>query len=137
MKVFIDTNVLIDFLAVRHQHYQAAAVLFELATVRKLNITYSTLSVANAFYILRKYYPNNTLTEVFESQRSIAEICSVTAEDTYNALSEKWDDVEDSIQNQSAISSNCEFILTRNVKDFSKSSLNVMTPEEFLDKYFD
>lgn len=137
MKAFIDTNVLIDFLAERHPHYQASAILFELAANKKLEIVYSSISVANAFYILRKHYSCTQLSDVFEAQRCIAQICGVSSNNTYDAIKEHRDDGEDSIQHQSAISANCNVILTRNIKDFSRSTLSVMSPEEFLDKYFD
>ena len=49
MKVFIDTNILIDFMAVRQPHYQTAAALFALADMKELQLAYSSLSVANSF----------------------------------------------------------------------------------------
>lgn len=135
MKVFLDTNVLIDFMAER-QGYPAAAALFELAANRKLELTYSALTVANAFYILRKQYTDKELAEAFEMQQSVAEICGVSSQDVNLALKDRWTDGEDAIQYRSALSSRADIILTNNTSDFQKSSLAVMTPEEFLDKYF-
>ena len=135
MKVFLDTNVLIDFMAER-QGYPAAAALFELATNRKLELTYSTLTVANAFYILRKQYTDIELAEAFEMQQPVAEICGVSSQDVSLALTDRWTDGEDAIQYHSALSSNADVILTHNISDFQRSSLDVLTPEDFLDKYF-
>lgn len=135
MKVFLDTNVLIDFMAER-QGYPATAALFELAANRKLELTYSALTVANAFYILRKQYTDTELAEAFENQQSVVEICGVSSQDVNMALKDRWTDGEDAIQFRSALSSHADIILTNNTNDFQKSSLAVMTPEEFLDKYF-
>lgn len=135
MKVFLDTNVVIDFMAER-PGYPAAAALFELAVNRKLNLTYSALTVANAFYILRKQYTGTELAEAFEMQQSVAEICGISSQDVNKALEDRWADGEDAIQYHSALSSQADVILTHNIKDFQRSSLVVMTPEDFLDKYF-
>lgn len=136
MKVFLDTNVLIDFMAVRQPHYRIAAALFALAEMGELQLTYSTLSVANSFYILRKNYTSIQISEAFENQKKVAEICGISSADTYAALSARWTDGEDSIQHQAAISARCDFIITRNIQDYVASSIPAMTPEAFLDKYF-
>lgn len=135
MKVFLDTNVLIDFMAER-QGYLAAAALFELAANGELELTYSVLTVANAFYILRKQYTNIELAEAFEAQQSVVSICGISSQDVSKALNDRWLDGEDAIQYHSALSSRSDVILTHNTKDFQRSSLAVMTPEGFLDKYF-
>lgn len=135
MKAFLDTNILIDFMAER-QGYPAAAALFELAANRELELTYSALTVANAFYILRKHYTDTELAESLEMQQSVAKVCGVSSQDVVNALKERWSDGEDAIQYHSALSSQADVILTHNISDFQYSSIIVMTPEDFLDKYF-
>lgn len=135
MKVFLDTNVLIDFMAER-PGFPAAAALFELASNGELELTYSALTVANAFYILRKQYTDIELAEAFEMQQSAVSICGVSSQDVRKALKERWSDGEDAIQYHSALSSQADVILTHNTNDFQCSSLAVMTPEDFLDKYF-
>lgn len=136
MRVFIDTNVLIDFMAVRQPYYHPAAVLFALAEMGELQLVYSSTTVANSFYILRKAYSSKQLAEAFENQKGVVEISGVSSSDVYSALSARWNDGEDSIQCQSALSAKCDCILTRNTKDFELSTIPIMTPEEFLDKYF-
>lgn len=54
----------------------------------------------------------------------------------YAALAARWNDGEDCIQYQSALSAGCDYILTRNKKDFALSTIPAMTPEEFLDNYY-
>lgn len=136
MKVFLDTNVLIDFMAER-PGFPAAAALFELAVNGELELTYSALTVANAFYILRKQYTDIELAEAFEIQQSAVSICGVSSQDVHKALKDRWSDGEDAIQYHSALSSQADVILTHNTNDFQCSSLAVMTPEDFLDKYFE
>ncbi len=136
MRVFIDTNVLIDFMANRQPYYQAAAALFALAEMNELQLVYSSVTVANSFYILRKSYNSTQLAEAFENQQSVAEISGVSSSDIYSALSARWVDGEDCIQYQSALSAKCDYILTRNTQDFQLSTIPVMTPEDFLNRYY-
>lgn len=136
MRVFIDTNVLIDFMANRQPYYQAAAALFALAEMNELQLVYSSVTVANSFYILRKSYNSTQLAEAFENQQSVAEIIGVSSSDIYSALSARWVDGEDCIQYQSALSAKCDYILTRNTQDFQLSTIPVMTPEDFLNRYY-
>lgn len=136
MKIFLDTNVLIDFLAERQPFYFAAASLFDYAKSGELSLAFSSLSVANSFYILRKFYSSQDLSKAFIDLRSYVEICGISSSDVFKALSANWQDGEDSIQHQAALSANCDFIITRNPDDFKKSNIPVMLPEEFLDLYF-
>lgn len=92
MRIFIDTNVLIDFMAVRQPYYQSAVALFALAEMGEEELVYSPITVANAFYILRKDYSGEQLATAFQNQRGVAEICGCSTEDVYSALSAKWDD---------------------------------------------
>ena len=48
------------------------------------------------------------------------------------ALSSGFSDLEDAMQNQIAESNELRTILTRNKRDFKKSNLAILTPEEFL-----
>lgn len=136
MKIFLDTNVLIDFLAERQPFYFAAASLFDYAKSGELSLAFSSLSVANSFYILRKFYSSQDLSKAFIDLRQYVEICGISSSDVFKALSANWQDGEDSIQHQAALSANCDFIITRNPDDFKKSNIPVMLPEEFLDLYF-
>ncbi len=90
MKIFLDTNVLIDFLAERQPFYFAAASLFDYAKSGELSLVFSSLSVANSFYILRKFYSSQDLSKAFIDLRSYVEICGISSSDVFKALSANW-----------------------------------------------
>ncbi len=54
-------------------------------------------------------------------------------QDVNAAIESKIKDLEDAILYYTAISNNCEFIITRNVKDFPESNeqISILKPEEF------
>ncbi|HFB61523.1 MAG TPA: PIN domain nuclease, partial [Bacteroidetes bacterium] len=47
-------------------------------------------------------------------------------------LNSDFSDFEDALQYFSALRAECDIIITRNAKDFKKSRIAVMTPDEFL-----
>lgn len=54
MRVFIDTNVVLDFCTEREGFYHNAAIIIDMAVKRHIDIIISALSFVNAAYILRK-----------------------------------------------------------------------------------
>ena len=56
----------------------------------------------------------------------------LTEEDVKNALIKKQKDFEDAVQMETAKRIDADFIITRNVKDFMKSSIPAYTPLEFM-----
>mgnify|MGYP003421301199 CR=1 FL=1 len=52
------------------------------------------------------------------------------------ALNSKFKDFEDALQNFAAVNhGEVKIIITRNIKDFQKSGLAVLTPEMYVRKY--
>ena len=58
----------------------------------------------------------------------------LTEEDVKNALIKKQKDFEDAVQMETAKRIDADFIITRNVKDFMKSSIPAYTPLEFMQR---
>ena len=56
MKVFIDTNILIDFIARREQFYQTAANLINLGIKGELKLYATPLSYATCVFIAQKVF---------------------------------------------------------------------------------
>lgn len=131
-KVFVDTNVIIDFYQRRQPFFTEAASIFQLAFDRRIMLLISTTTVVNAFYILRKSYPVPELYSKLRALFLLSQVIETKAETIATALSEEWKDFEDCVQYVSADNSNAEVILTRNKKDYERTSIPVMTPSEFL-----
>lgn len=54
MKLFLDTNILIDILERREPFFLAATNLLELGKQKKVELFVSTLTMVNCVYIVRK-----------------------------------------------------------------------------------
>lgn len=128
--VFLDTNIVIDLLADRQPFSFFAASLFQFSLSGKIKIYISAVSYNNIYYILRQSKPNAETIQLLEQLSGLTEITDVTKSIIQDALKTDFTDFEDAIQYYCALSiAHLDFIVTRDIKDFKKSALPVMTPE--------
>ena len=129
--IFMDTNVVIDFLANRQPFSLDAARLFNMAINEKAAIYISAVSYNNIYYILRQSLSNDAAIKLLTELADMTEIIDVTRLIIRQALKSGFKDYEDAIQYYCALGNrDIDFIVTRDTKDFKKSTLSVMTPSE-------
>lgn len=132
MKVFLDTNVLIDYLLKREEGETAAVEILLLGNSRALELFVSDLTIANAAYIVRKDYEISEFRRALRVLAQCYSVASIGEHAVNQALLADWKDFEDSLQYYAAVDAGCECIVTRNIKDFSESEIPVYSPTEFL-----
>jgi predicted nucleic acid-binding protein len=131
--LFIDTDVIIDFLIDRKPFSREAAIIFTLIEQKKLEGFSSSLTFSNLYYVLRKIESHNKVISKLDSLSKMVGILKVEEQTIKNALASGFPDFEDSIQYFSAVDSKkIDVIITRNIRDFKKSEIPVMTPGDFL-----
>ncbi len=129
--IFMDTNVVIDFLANRQPFSLDAARLFNMSVEGRIKIYISAVSYNNIYYVLRQSLTNNATIKLLESLADMTEITDVNDKVIRQSLKTDFKDYEDAIQYYSALTiPNVDFIVTRNTKDFKKSRLPVLTSIE-------
>lgn len=132
-QVFLDTNVIIDFLADRKPFSVAAAGIFNYAVLGKIKLYISAVSYNNIYYILRQSFSNAETIKLLDELSQMTEIADVTKAIIKTSLKSDVKDFEDAIQYNCALSlKKINFIVTRDTKDFKKSVLPVMNPDEAL-----
>jgi len=133
MILFLDTNVLIDFLADRKPFSESAGKLFTLSLNKKVRIFISAISYNNVYYILKQSLTHKETIKLLTELSEMTEVIDLTKNVLTNAMKSEFKDFEDAIQYYSALTnSKIEKIVTRNTKDFKLSEIPVMTPEEVL-----
>ncbi|PIY10699.1 MAG: DNA-binding protein [Flexibacter sp. CG_4_10_14_3_um_filter_32_15] len=133
--VFLDTNVILDFITKREPHTIYAKPIFELANNNELMIYTSAVSLSNCFYILERSYKKerSEIKKVFKKLLQILHVTNLSEGNVLEALNSNFEDFEDALQNYSAINiSDLSIIITRDKSDFVSSELLIVTPEEFL-----
>jgi len=132
-KLFIDSDVVIDFFTDREPHANPASELFELNEQGKVKLYLSALSINNIYYSVRRFLGHKKTLEVVEALTEMTEIVGTTKKEIIQALKNNFTDYEDSVQYSSALTiKDLDLIITRNIKDYRKSSIAVMTPLNFL-----
>lgn len=128
---FIDTNVIIDFIADRKPFSRAAAKLFDYSEKGKVKLFISALSYSNIYYVVKKETSHKEMISILHELYSMAETIDVTKSIIKSSLSSDFKDFEDAIQYYTAISNKkTTAIVTRDTKGFKNSDLAVLSPEE-------
>lgn len=131
MKVFLDTNILMDFVEKRVNREYAETII-ELGKAGIIQLFASYLSYANMGYILR----HRTQEERYRMIRNVRKITTVLPCDDSQldkALITPVKDYEDMLQYQCALAAGCDVIITNNKRDFyGFCQLPFLTSEEFL-----
>jgi len=131
--IFIDTDVIIDFLIDRKPHSREAAIIFTLIEQRKLKGYVSSLTFSNLYYILRKVESHNKVIAKLESISRLLTILKVDQQTIKDSISSGFADFEDSIQYNCARDyKKIDVLITRNIKDFKNTEIPLMTPADYL-----
>jgi len=133
-KLFIDTNIVIDLLSKREPFFEESANLFSLADKKAIEISVSSLTIANTSYTLLRQMNSIKAKEVLRKLRLIVEILPLDDKIVGLALNdESFSDFEDGLQYFTAIENSKDIIITRNLKDFKNSKLPTITASQFLE----
>jgi len=130
-KLFLDTNVVIDFFCDRPPFSKDAVELFKLRDIGVVDFSLSSLTLATLAYHIKKLGqdPSLILTKLLVWVH-VTELDKALFEQT---ISSKFKDFEDGLQYFSALRvRGIDAIITRNKKDFTYSKIPVLTPAEFL-----
>ena len=134
-KVFLDTNVLIDYLARREQFFQPAAQRVQLGQDYQCQLLVSALSFATASFILESHHKQKKKV-IVQKFAQFVNMCNVTPVDSLiidEAIASRFSDFEDAMQYYSAIREGADAIITRNSEDFDAAQIEVYEPQQFLD----
>ncbi|HNV82527.1 MAG: PIN domain-containing protein [Tenuifilaceae bacterium] len=132
-KVFIDTNIIVDLLAKREPFYEEAAMLFTLADKQQVNLSVSALTFANTNYILSQSLKPEEVRQILRKLKLIVQVLCINEKIIGLSLNDNdFRDFEDAVQYYTALENDTDIIITRNLKDFQKAKLPVMTAAQFL-----
>jgi len=135
MRVLIDTNIVLDILEKRDPFYEASNHVLSLCASKKINGYIAVHSISNIFYILRKHFSIGNRRRLLLGILDFLQIANVDHENVRHALERNdFTDFEDCLQDECAVQNNADYIITRNIDDFSNSSIPAITPSDFLEK---
>ncbi len=129
-KLFLDTNVILDFLGNREPFAEHAAIIFDQAEKGNMSIYVSALSFSNLYYILRKATNHKKAMQLLNNLNDLVTIVEVDQQITDQAMASEFRDFEDAIQDSCAAKvKKLDALVTRNLKDFKKSKVSTLSPK--------
>jgi predicted nucleic acid-binding protein len=135
MKLFLDTNILLDILLHRKPFYAASAQVFRLIEIGIYTGMTTPISLTTIEYVATKQHGRIITTSLIKQLCDVLAIASVDAAVVQAALDSPFDDFEDAVQYVAALNAGCTHIITRNTSDFAASQLPVLPPAVFLEMY--
>ena len=135
MKIFLDSDVLLDLLLGRELFLDDIKWILELSLKRPYELHTSSLIIANIHYLIAKTQNTQKANDKIKKLTSFLSILNVGGDEIKSSLDSKFKNFEDGIQHYCALNSKMDIIVTRNVKDYKQSELSILTPTEFLVKY--
>ena len=117
MKVFLDTNILLDLLLER-DGYELGAKIFQLQEDGKCSLCVSVLTMVNAAYIYRKTVGQDMAIVNIKYLSALVEVLPMDNDMLKAAIYKHGKDFEDVLQAVCAAVGKCDCIVTRNEKDY-------------------
>ena len=136
MKILLDNNIIIDWLAQRPEFYEDALKIVQLAYDRKAIECVTASSMTDMYFVLKKEAKQGVdIQDALKQMLTLITVLPVTAQDINNALELNWSDFEDAVQYSVAVSNEVDFIISRDSRFTNKPDLDIplMDPVSFLD----
>ena len=132
MKLFLDTNIVIDVIANREPFVKDSRIILNLCETGKADGIISALTLCTISYVLRKFATPGMMRTKLRDLRNILTPIDLSVSLLDKAIASSITDFEDAVQFYTASYSDADVIITRNIKHFPQDNIPVLTPMEFL-----
>ena len=147
MKLFLDTNIFLDYFEKRREYLAVSKILSAIED-GKLKAVVSIGCIYTLTYLIRMelkrqniYRPEQTirLRSTLNIVMSLVKVVGLSNKRISVGINDvAFDDVEDSFQYQCALQNKCDALVTINLRDYrdaDTSNLLILSPSEFVEKY--
>jgi predicted nucleic acid-binding protein len=136
--LFLDTNILLDWVFDRPIHGEFAKKLIEFSEEKKVKLFCSAISISDFNYIaFQSIRDKKKVRHFIDLMTQVIQVEPTNHQYITQALQSDFIDLEDAFQYYTAIHiKGLTAIITRNKKDFKHSKIKVLTAEEYLKSYW-
>ena len=133
MRVLVDTCVIVDALQDRKPFSDNAKTIFYAVANKQIDGYISAKSITDIYYITHKAtHSNDAARKILKTLLGLFDILDTAAIDCRKALSSDITDYEDAVMCETAERCEVDLIVTRNEKDYKKSKVKVLSPNELV-----
>ncbi len=133
MKLFLDTNILIDKLSNRKPYIDDVRKLCIAKYYGDVELLVSVQSYLDAFFVLRKYASQDVLRQKCIDTFNFFDVVDVDKINLVYGLKSDWHEVEDFMIAKSAQDNKADYLITRDLEGFEKSEIKTLTPKDFIE----
>ena len=131
IRLFLDTNLVVDVLERREPFCNDAVRLFTMAYNKQVQLVVSPMTYSTTSFLLRKHGPEG-VRNLLSNFRQLSRVATTDERTVDDSLASQFKDFEDAMQYYTAVNAKADVIITRSGKDFAASKLPVMTATEYL-----
>jgi hypothetical protein len=132
LQVLFDLNIILDVLEERKDFYDFSARLLAYAETGAIRGWLAAHSVTTLFYLVAKDKSPDHARVTLTSLLQFLKIAPVDQNTIEQALNLPYRDFEDAVQMMAALQIHADYLLTRNVRDYQPSPMEVVQPVELL-----
>ena len=132
MRLFIDTNIIVDIISKR-EGYEDSLRILKYCEIRQVNGVVSAMTVTDVMYILRKHIAPEAVRDTVQTLLLIVDVADVLKSDISSAFSSGIKDFEDAVQASCSLRIKADYIVTRNLKDFERAAVPAISPTAALE----
>lgn len=134
MVLMLDANIVIDHIGRREPFYELSRRVCLLGITGEAATYISTNMATDIYYLLRKDYGSQEAQRMIEEDLSFLALVGADPQDVHEALALRWSDFEDCLVAQCARKIGADYIITRNTREFTRSSIKALTPEQLFEE---
>ncbi len=136
MRVFLDANILVSVLNKEYPLFTLTSRIISLADKSKFTLFTSPVCLAIAFYFAEKKYKSASAKNKIQILCDHINIAATNKSTVLQSLNNPAvNDFEDGLEYYSAVENKCDCIITEDVDDFYFSKIEVLSSENFFEKY--
>lgn len=133
MKVLVDTCVIVDVLQNRQPFSEDAQKIFLAAANKQIEAYITAKSITDIYYLTHKLtHSDNETRQILTKLLYLFDVLDTAAIDCRHALASDMSDYEDAVMVATAIRSEMDCIVTRNIKDYMKAQMKVYELNDFV-----
>ena len=136
MKIFLDTNVLLDMLIASRTDHLCSLQLLKLIRDKKISGVLTTQSIINAAYVQTQR--GKVTVQDFKTAMklicSLVDVVSITSEDIDRVNASSIEDYEDAAQISCALDCGCDVIVSRDSRIGRFTDLALYSPQGLIEK---
>jgi predicted nucleic acid-binding protein len=133
MRALIDTNIILDVLLNREEFLPESGDVWIANEQGVCDGFISAITPINVYYIAKRWTKDKKIArQMVLSLLDKFQVCTVSLDELRSAVYSEVEDYEDAVQVISALKSQVDVIVTRNVSDFANSPIRALSPADFV-----